>query len=121
MKRSVASAHSSSRWKIDKPQFGSYPRRPRASLAAQAGLRYRAMTGRLAGLGDHGGAYRGVGCLIDQDEAAGSAVPGVGVAEDGLGEPEPDPADLVEPQLDRGLVAVQGVHVDPVVQVGDDR
>ena len=75
----------------------------------------------LARLGDHGGADRGVGALVDQDEAARGAVPGVGVAEDGLGEAEPDPADLVQAQLDRGLVAVQGVHVDPVVQVGADR
>ena len=57
-----------------------------------------------AGLGDHGGAHRGVGALVDQDEAAGGAVPGVGIAEDGLGEAEPDPADLVQAQLGGGLV-----------------
>src|SRR6185312_2285093 len=57
----------------------------------------------------------------DQDETAGGAVPGVGVAEDRLGEPEPDPADLVQPEFGRRLVPVQGVDVDPVVQVGDDR
>jgi hypothetical protein len=75
----------------------------------------------LPGVGDGGGAYGGVGGFVDQDEAAGGAVAGVGVAEDGLGQAEADPADLVQAEGRGRLVAVQGVHVQPVVQVGDDR
>src|SRR5580704_2902026 len=53
----------------------------------------------LAGVGDHCGADRGVGGFVDEDQAAGGPVPGVGITEDGLGQAEPDPADLVQAEL----------------------
>ena len=71
--------------------------------------------------GDHGGADGGVGRLVDEDQAAGQPVPGVRVAEQRLGQPQAHPADLVQPEPAARLVPVQGVHVEPVVQVADDR
>jgi hypothetical protein len=76
---------------------------------------------RSAGVSDYGSADRGVGSLVDQDQAAGHPVARVRVAEDGLGQPKRHPADLVQPKLRGRLVPVQGVHVEPVVQVAHDR
>ena len=53
--------------------------------------------------------------------APGRAVVAVGVDDERLGELERDAADLVQPELGRLGVAVQGVDVERVAQVVDDR
>jgi hypothetical protein len=75
----------------------------------------------LPGFSDHSGAHGGVGGLVDEDHAAGHPVAGIRVAEHRLGQPQRHPPDLVQAQLGGGLVPVQGVDVQPVVQVADDR
>src|SRR4051812_43187230 len=57
---------------------------------------------------DHAGAHRGVCRLVDEDERTGRPVAAVLVGEQRLGGAQGDPADLVEPQMGRVLVAVQG-------------
>jgi hypothetical protein len=47
----------------------------------------------------------------------GRPVLGVGVDHERLGHAELDPADLVEPELAHAHVSVEGVDVDPVVDV----
>jgi len=74
-----------------------------------------------AGVSDHSSAHRGVGRLVDKNQAAGQPVARVRVAEHGLGEPKRDAADLVQPKLRGGLVPVQGVDVEPVMKVAHDR
>jgi hypothetical protein len=80
-----------------------------------------ARTAALPRIGDHSSAHRGVGRLVDQDHAAGQPVARVRVAEHRLGQAQRNPPDLVKAKLDSRLVPVQGVDVQPVVQVAHDR
>src|SRR5512135_3118810 len=61
---------------------------------------------------DHPGAGGGSGGLVDEDEAARRPVTPVLVEEQRLSRAQPDPADLVEPELRHPLPAVQRRHVD---------
>src|SRR6266487_321467 len=74
-----------------------------------------------ARLGDHSRANSGVRGLVDEDDAAGETVTRVRVAEQRLSDAQAHPADLVERQARRGFVPVQGVHVEPVVQIAHNR
>src|SRR4051794_11947039 len=66
---------------------------------------------------NHAGAGGGVGGFVDEDEAAGGAAAAVLVVEQRLGAAQADPADLVQREPVGGVVAVQGVDVQPVLQV----
>src|SRR4051794_26639238 len=70
---------------------------------------------------DHPGADGDAGRLVDQDERARGAVLGVRVAQQRHGGAQLDAADLVEAELLGVLVAVQGVHVEAVLDVLDQR
>ena len=65
---------------------------------------------------DHAGRDRRVGEAVDQDEAAGVAVLGIGVEGDRLGGREVDEADLVQLQHLRGDV-LERIDVEPVFQL----
>src|SRR3954452_2411418 len=73
----------------------------------------------LAGAVDHPGADGDAGGFIDEDEGAGGAVLGVGVAEQGDGGAQLDTTDLVEPELLGLLVPMEAVDVEPVLEVLD--
>src|SRR4051794_10252426 len=75
----------------------------------------------LAGAVDHPGADGDAGGFIDEDEGAGGAVLGVGVAQQRNGGAQLDAADLVEPELLGLLVAVQAVDVEAVLEILDQR
>src|ERR687897_1136086 len=74
-------------------------------------------SGDLGRAQDDAGAHRVVGDLVDQDEAAGGAVAAGLVGEKKHPGGGRHPPDLVEPQAVRHLVAVEGVDVEPVLQV----
>src|SRR5207253_10236019 len=89
-----------------------------ASTVRRASLRTRA-TPHSGNSQNHAGAGGGVGRLVDEDEAAGGAVATVLVVEEGLGGAQGDAADLVESQAVGGLVAVQRVDVEAVLEILD--
>src|SRR4051812_3830492 len=87
-----------------------------AATSSQLAARVRLTSG---GRREHPGADGGVGRLVGEDEPAGDAVAGVVVGEQRLGGAQPDPADVVEAELAGAGIAVQGVDVEPVLQLLD--
>ena len=69
---------------------------------------------------DHAGADGAVGEAVDQDEAAGVVVLGVGIESDRLVEAHVADADLVQFERFRGQL-FQRVDVDLVLDIGDGR
>src|ERR1700689_3510332 len=95
-------------------------RRPRGPPRALAGgSRRRARRSR--GRGDHPGADGAVAVLVDQDEAAGATVAGVGVEYERGARAQAHAADVVELELLGRVGALQRVDVDDVVDRLDDR
>src|SRR6266545_7582012 len=94
-------------WKCRKPG----PQQARASWSALVS----------AGGVDHAGTDGDAGRLVDQDERTRGAVLRVGVAQQRDGRAQLHTADLVEPELLGVLVAVQGVDVEAVLDVLDQR
>src|SRR5262249_43100578 len=89
------------------------------TLAAVGALRTRANRRLLHA--DHPSARnRVIGRLVDQNEAAGGPVAGVWVARERRGAAQANATDLVQRQL-RGRHVLEGVDVDAVVELVDDR
>src|SRR4051794_7822452 len=93
--------------------------RATATIAATRSTVAMRLRGTSGARREHPGADGGIGRLVDQDEAAGHPVACVVVDEQGLGRPDPDPADVVEPEAAGLGVAVQCVDVEPVLQLLD--
>src|SRR4029453_17936864 len=90
-------------------------------FAAVVARRQRRLSdsGEVGGAEDDAGADGVVGGFVDEYEAAGGSVAAVFVEEQGDGGADADPADLVEGECAGVFVAVQGVDVEPVLEVFD--
>src|SRR5829696_3953961 len=80
--------------------------RATATIAATSSRAARRERATSAGRREHPGADRRVRGLVDQDEPPGDPVPDVVVHEQWLGGAQPNPADVVEPELTGLRVAV---------------
>src|SRR5215218_1412954 len=70
---------------------------------------------------DHTRSDSAVGRLVNEDEGACCAVGGVVVDEERDGGPQQDSTDLVQSELARRLIPVQGVDIDAVHDVANKR